>query len=61
MRLFEPYIISTSNDIIPNGKLYGFRYGINKIIKKGKKQYLQQKSADFYGNTELAKPLQEVQ
>ena len=60
MRLFEPYIISTSNDIIPPSKLYGFRYGINKIIKKGKKQYLSQKASDFFGNTELVKPLTEV-
>lgn len=60
MHLFEPYILSTSNDIIPPSKLYGFRYGINKIIKKGKKQFLQQKASDFFGNTELVKPLQEL-
>lgn len=60
MRLFEPYILSTSNDIIPPSKLYGFRYGINKVIKKGKKQYVQVKASDFFGNTELIQPLKEV-
>lgn len=45
----------SSFDLFKNKGLYGFRYGENKIITKGGKTTLVQKSVDFYGNKEIVK------
>ncbi len=38
-------------------KPFGWRYGINKSVKNGKKTAIKQYACDFYGNKELVKIL----
>ena len=36
-------------------KPFGWKFGLNKCIKSGKKEVIKQYACDFYGNRELVK------
>ena len=51
------YSISACNYSKIKKRPYGWRYGVNKLIKKGNKELVRQYAYDFYGNKELVKEI----
>lgn len=49
------YSMNQCNYLKIKSKPYGWKYGINKILKSKGGEYTKQYSADFYGNKELIK------
>ena len=49
------YSLRECNYLKCNSKPFGWKYGINKSVKSGKKELVKQYACDFYGNKELIK------
>ena len=46
------YSLSTVNYRKFKSKPYGWKYGLNKLVKRNKKEVIKQYACDFYGNKE---------
>ena len=49
------YSLKEINYLKSKSKPFGWKYGLNKVIKSGKRKVVQQYACDFYGNKELIK------
>ena len=49
------YSLKEINYLKSKSKPFGWKYGLNKVIKSGKREVVQQYACDFYGNKELIK------